>query len=197
MGSTRGQSQATKEEENRTSARRTFIVRRGSYELADNQHYLIPRGFSLSQILFVSTNTPSTESSLSLANPTQHSLPEKPSLHVPLLPFFATNSPWKRTSPLPPQTQAPVINSNPVPAAAPPLTHQLFILPYTTPPTNMTTVFKMPLRGTNVAPKFDGTPARLILYLEDIEQLSDHAGHTSEQRIKLPIRYTPADESET
>lgn len=61
----------------------------------------------------------------------------------------------------------------------------------------MTTVFKMPLRGTDAAPKFDGTPARLIPYLEDIEQLSDHAGHTSEQRIKSAIRYAPADESET
>ncbi|KIK32852.1 hypothetical protein CY34DRAFT_18761 [Suillus luteus UH-Slu-Lm8-n1] len=60
---------------------------------------------------------------------------------------------------------------NPAPAAAPPLTHQLFIPPYTAPPANMTTVFKMPLRGTDAAPKFDGTPARLIPYLEDIEQL--------------------------
>ncbi|KAG1735480.1 hypothetical protein EDD22DRAFT_787683 [Suillus occidentalis] len=61
----------------------------------------------------------------------------------------------------------------------------------------MTTVFKTPLRGTNVAPKFDGTSTRLIPYLEDIEQLLDHAGHTSEQCIKSAIHYAPADESET
>lgn len=156
-------------------------------ELADDQHYLIPGGFSLSQIPFVSTDTPSTESSLSSANPTQHPSPEKPSLYVPLPPFFAANSPRKRTSPLPPQTQAPVISGNPVPVAVPPLTHQPFIPPHTAPPTNMTTVFKMPLRGTDAAPKFDSTPACLIPYLEDIEQLSDHAGHTSEQRIKSAI----------
>jgi hypothetical protein len=33
----------------------------------------------------------------------------------------------------------------------------------------------MPLRGTNAAPKFNGTPARLIPFFEDIEQLVDYA----------------------
>ncbi|KAG1730562.1 hypothetical protein EDD22DRAFT_788670 [Suillus occidentalis] len=55
----------------------------------------------------------------------------------------------------------------------------------------------MPLRGTEAAPKFNGTPVCLIPYLEDIEQLSDHAGHTPEQHIKSAIHYAPVEESET
>jgi hypothetical protein len=59
-----------------------------------------------------------------------------------------------------------------------------------------TPVFRMPLRGTDAAPKFDGTPARLILFFKDVEQLADYAALDHEQRIKCAIQYTPIDEAE-
>jgi len=54
----------------------------------------------------------------------------------------------------------------------------------------------MPLRGTDAAPKFDGTPACLILFFEDIEQLVDYAALDHEQCIKCAIQYAPIDEAE-
>jgi len=64
-------------------------------------------------------------------------------------------------------------------------------------PATMTTpIFRMPLRGTDAAPKFDGMPARLILFFEDVEQLADYAALDHEQRIKCAIRYAPIDEAE-
>jgi len=59
-----------------------------------------------------------------------------------------------------------------------------------------TPVFRMPLRGTDAAPKFDGTPARLILFFKDIEQLADYAALDHEQCIKCAIQYAPIDEAE-
>jgi hypothetical protein len=54
----------------------------------------------------------------------------------------------------------------------------------------------MPLRGTDAAPKFDGTPACFIPFFEDVEQLADYAALDHEQRIKCAIRYAPIDEAE-
>jgi hypothetical protein len=59
-----------------------------------------------------------------------------------------------------------------------------------------TPVFRMPLRDTNAVPKFDGTPACLILFFEDVEQLVDYATLDHEQRIKCAIQYAPIDEAE-
>jgi hypothetical protein len=54
----------------------------------------------------------------------------------------------------------------------------------------------MPLRGTNTVPKFDGMPAHLIPFFEDVEQLVDCAALDHKQRIKCAIQYTPIDEAE-
>jgi hypothetical protein len=50
-----------------------------------------------------------------------------------------------------------------------------------------TPIFRMPLRGTKAAPKFDGMPARLIPFFEDVEQLADYATLDHEQHIKCAI----------
>jgi hypothetical protein len=54
----------------------------------------------------------------------------------------------------------------------------------------------MPLRGTDAVPKFDGMPAHLILFFEDVEQLADYAALDHKQRIKCAIRYAPIDKAE-
>lgn len=57
-------------------------------------------------------------------------------------------------------------------------------------------IFRMPLCGTDTAPKFDGTTTRLLAYLEDVALLSNHAGLMDEVCIKA-ICYAPIEESET
>jgi hypothetical protein len=59
-----------------------------------------------------------------------------------------------------------------------------------------TPVFRMPLRGTDTEPKFDGTPVHLIPFFEDVEQLADYATLDHEQHIKCAIQYAPIDEAE-
>jgi hypothetical protein len=99
------------------------------------------------QISFISIDTPSTISPLTSKNPTYEPSPEKHSIPVPT----------------PPVLMLPIL------ATAPSLHKQLITLLVTLPDlmiyaptisTTMTTpIFRMPLRGTNAAPKFNGTPA--------------------------------------
>ncbi|KAG2069703.1 hypothetical protein BDR04DRAFT_1020914, partial [Suillus decipiens] len=49
----------------------------------------------------------------------------------------------------------------------------------------------------DAAPKFDGTPACLILFLEDVDAIADHAILTDGQQIKAALRYAPIMEVET
>ncbi|KAG2071182.1 hypothetical protein BDR04DRAFT_948255, partial [Suillus decipiens] len=51
--------------------------------------------------------------------------------------------------------------------------------------------------GMDAAPKFDGTPACLILFLEDVDAIANHAMLTDEQWIKAALRYAPIKEAET
>jgi hypothetical protein len=109
-----------------------------------------PSHHLLSRIPFISIDTPSTVSPLTSENPTCEPSPERCSAPIPTLPVLTL----------------------PVPTTAPSPCKQLITLLLTLPnltihtppiPATMTTpVFRMPLRGTNAAPKFDGMPACLI-----------------------------------
>jgi hypothetical protein len=59
-----------------------------------------------------------------------------------------------------------------------------------------TPIFRMPLRGTDAAPKFDGMPVHLIPFFKDVEQLADYATLNHEQHIKCTTQYAPIDEAE-
>jgi len=50
-----------------------------------------------------------------------------------------------------------------------------------------TPIFRMPLRGTDTAPKFNGMPVHLIPFFKDVEQLADYAALDHEQHIKCAI----------
>ncbi|KAG2062921.1 hypothetical protein BDR04DRAFT_935504, partial [Suillus decipiens] len=52
-------------------------------------------------------------------------------------------------------------------------------------------------QGTDATPKFDGMPACLIPFLEDVDAIADHAMLTDEQWIKAALRYVPIKEVET
>ncbi|KAG2062400.1 hypothetical protein BDR06DRAFT_869231 [Suillus hirtellus] len=54
----------------------------------------------------------------------------------------------------------------------------------------------MPLRGAESAPKFDGTPAHLVPYFEEIKILAGYASLDAIQTIKATLRYAPTSESE-
>jgi hypothetical protein len=133
------------------------------YTFEEEDEDLTPSHHLLSRIPFISIDTPSTVSPLTSENPTHKPSPERRSAPIPTLPV-------------------PIL---PIPTTAPSLRKQLITLPLTLPnltihappiPTTMTTpIFRMPLRGTDAAPKFNGTPARLILFFEDREQLVDYA----------------------
>jgi hypothetical protein len=58
------------------------------------------------------------------------------------------------------------------------------------------TVIKMPSRSHHAAPKFDGKPASLSPFLDEVEQLAEVCGITSKQQIEWAIRYAPSDERE-
>ncbi|KAG2055075.1 hypothetical protein BDR06DRAFT_1007279 [Suillus hirtellus] len=60
----------------------------------------------------------------------------------------------------------------------------------------MSSVFRMPLRGAESAPKFDGTPARLVPYFEEIEILARYTSLDAIQTIKAVLRYAPTSELE-
>ena len=55
---------------------------------------------------------------------------------------------------------------------------------------------KMPGRNHHSAPKFDGKPASLSPFLDEIEQLAEICGLTPKQQIEWTIRYSPSDERE-
>ncbi|KAG2065981.1 hypothetical protein BDR04DRAFT_1031352 [Suillus decipiens] len=55
----------------------------------------------------------------------------------------------------------------------------------------------MPLQGMDTVPKFDGTPARLIPFLEAIDAIANHAMLTDKQQIQAALRYMPIEEAET
>jgi hypothetical protein len=143
-----------------------------------------PSHHPLSQIPFVSIDTPSTISPLTSENPTCKPSPERCSAPIPTL----------------------LVLTLPVPITAPSLRKRLITLPLTLPnltihappiPATMTTpVFRMPLRGTDTVPKFDGTPACLIPFFEDVEQLAYYAALEHKQCIKCAIQYAPIDEAE-
>ncbi|KAG2030962.1 hypothetical protein BDR03DRAFT_1016575 [Suillus americanus] len=149
-----------------------------------------PGSFNLTlpRIPFITLDTPSTESTLSTANPTRDPSPERIALLPPLTSTPAP-SPRKRLTTLPPTIPNPTLLTTPAPIASQPSAQ-------TNQATTMST-FRMPLRGTDAAPKFDGTPARLIPFFEDLEQLADYAGLTIEARIKAAIGYAPFEELET
>ncbi|KAG2032864.1 hypothetical protein BDR03DRAFT_1014825 [Suillus americanus] len=112
---------------------------------------------TLPRIPFITLDTPSTKSPLSSANPTRDPLPERIAL---LPPLTSTPAPslCKRLTTLPPTIPNPALLTTPVPIASQPSAQ-------TNQATTMST-FRMPLRGTDTAPKFDGTPMRLIPFLK-------------------------------
>lgn len=55
---------------------------------------------------------------------------------------------------------------------------------------------KMPGRNHHSAPKFDGKPASLSPFLDEVEQLADSCGLNPKQKIEWVIRYAPSEERE-
>ncbi|KAG1847315.1 hypothetical protein DFJ58DRAFT_730197 [Suillus subalutaceus] len=160
-------------------------------------HYL-----PLPQVPFVTVDTPSTASSLTPSTLSCDESPERQNLFVPAS-FIPSSilSPQKRLSTLPPSVPDPAIHTTSSSTASfttalPPVVQPAQPTQPVQPTIMSSAPFKMPLRGTNAAPKFNGTPTRLIPFFEDVELLADYAGLTAEQHIKAAIRYTPIDESE-
>jgi hypothetical protein len=61
----------------------------------------------------------------------------------------------------------------------------------------MANPIRMPLQGTQNAPKFDGkSSAQLPCFLEDIEFLGTSANLSKEEQIRAAIRYADLDEAE-
>jgi hypothetical protein len=56
--------------------------------------------------------------------------------------------------------------------------------------------FRMPIRGTDSAPKYDGSTENLIAFIDDFEDLADQAGLQGTDRIRGIIRYVPTSERE-
>ncbi|KAG1869358.1 hypothetical protein DFJ58DRAFT_837665 [Suillus subalutaceus] len=84
---------------------------------------------------------------------------------------------------LPLQPQAPVLF---IPSSQP-------VLPTHPPLANMAAVpFRMPGRGTDKAPKFDGRDESLLIFIDDYEDLADQAGLAGADRIKGLIKYSRA-----
>ena len=54
----------------------------------------------------------------------------------------------------------------------------------------------MPGHNHHSAPKFNGKPVSLSLFLDVVEQLADSSALTLKQKIDQVIRYTPSDERE-
>ncbi|KAG2738154.1 hypothetical protein P692DRAFT_201731714 [Suillus brevipes Sb2] len=54
----------------------------------------------------------------------------------------------------------------------------------------------MPIRGTDSAPKYDGSTENLIAFIDDFEDLADQAGLQGTDRIRGIIRYVPTSERE-
>ncbi|KAG1855178.1 hypothetical protein DFJ58DRAFT_727615 [Suillus subalutaceus] len=153
-----------------------------------------------------SADTPSTASSLTPSTPSHDDSPERQNLFIPTS-FIPSSipSPRKRLSTLLPSIPDPTIHTAssstaPFTTALPPVVQPArFTQPAQTiiPAIMSSAPFKMPLRGTDAAPKFNGTPTRLIPFCEDVELLADYAGLTAEQCIKAAIQYAPVDKSET
>ncbi|KAG2081485.1 hypothetical protein BD769DRAFT_1683948 [Suillus cothurnatus] len=57
-------------------------------------------------------------------------------------------------------------------------------------------LYEMPFRGTDCAPKFDGTTDNLAEFIDAYEQLADEAGLQGRDRIKGIIRYLERDDRE-
>jgi hypothetical protein len=55
-------------------------------------------------------------------------------------------------------------------------------------------LYKMPFRGTDRAPKFNGTTDNLAEFIDAYEQLTDKAGLQGLDRIKGIIRYLECDD---
>ncbi|KAG2051930.1 hypothetical protein BDR06DRAFT_888658, partial [Suillus hirtellus] len=56
--------------------------------------------------------------------------------------------------------------------------------------------YRLPIRGTANAPKFDGTTDNLAEFIDTYEQLTDEAGLQGLDRIKGIIRYLARDDRE-
>ncbi|KAG1761645.1 hypothetical protein EDD22DRAFT_953827 [Suillus occidentalis] len=56
--------------------------------------------------------------------------------------------------------------------------------------------FRMPIRGTDGAPKYDGSTENLLAFIDDYEDLADQAGLGGADRIRGIIRYVPTSERE-
>lgn len=54
----------------------------------------------------------------------------------------------------------------------------------------------MPSRSHHSAPKFDGKPASLSIFIDEIELLAGSSGLSNKQTIEWTIRYAPSDERE-
>ncbi|KAG2066395.1 hypothetical protein BDR04DRAFT_1160272 [Suillus decipiens] len=141
-----------------------------------------------SQVPFILIDTPSTESSLMPSAPSHQSSPDKESLIPPQQP--SVPSPCKCIANLPPTV--PAIHTRVAVQA-----YSIFTPKPTLPQQIMSAPFHMLLRGMDAAPKFDSTPAHLILFLEDVDAITDHTMLTDEQQIKAALRYTPIEEAET
>ncbi|KAG1831469.1 hypothetical protein EV424DRAFT_1534150 [Suillus variegatus] len=149
---------------------------------------------SLPHIPFVTVDTLSMEPSLTLSCEPS---PERQSLFVPA-PFIPTPipSPCKHIVNLPLTVPNPMLVTLPTvvaprPSAPLPISNRQPALTST-----MSSVFRMPLREAESVPKFDGMPARLIPYFEEVKILAGYASLNATQTIKAALRYAPTSESE-
>ncbi|KAG2746277.1 hypothetical protein P692DRAFT_201867879, partial [Suillus brevipes Sb2] len=89
-----------------------------------------------------------------------------------------------------PSTYAPVTTSLPQPKPLPTIPAQQ------TPNMSTSTPFRMPIRGTDRAPKFNGTTLQLRDFLETFDANADDAGLLGNDRIKQILRYLNSDDRE-
>ncbi|KAG1832767.1 hypothetical protein EV424DRAFT_1533451 [Suillus variegatus] len=163
---------------------------------AEEKDSLFPGAFTISlpRIPFITVDTLSMEPSLT---PSCEPSPERQSLFVPA-PFIPTPvpSPHKCIVNLPLTVPNPALVTLPATVAPRPSTYHPTSNRQPVLTSTMSSVFRMPLRGAESAPKFDGTPACLVPYFEEVKILAGYASLDATQTIKAALRYAPTSESE-
>ncbi|KAG2090924.1 uncharacterized protein F5147DRAFT_780191 [Suillus discolor] len=129
--------------------------------------------------------------------PSHEPSPERQSLFVPTpLLSMPIPSPHKHLSTLPPTLPSPMLNTLPAITVPLPSTPLPTVNRQPALTTKMSSVFRMPLRGAESAPKFDGTPACLVPYFEEVEILAGYMSLDPTNTIKAALRYTSTSETE-
>ncbi|KAG1853669.1 hypothetical protein F4604DRAFT_1933092 [Suillus subluteus] len=159
--------------------------------------FLTSQYLPLPQVPFITAGTPSTTSSLTPSTLSCNFSPKRQNFFIPTS-FIPTSipSPCKQLSTLPPSTPDPAIHTAPAPITS----HMIALPPITQiaqPVTKPTIPFRMPTRGMEMAPTFDGMPACLVPFFEELDLLADDAGLDDPQCIKAALRYTPTNEADT